>query len=227
MLHPSGATESTTNSHGAALGLTFPRGGVGDAPAAGVLSMQLTCMFANASPHPSRAASWNAFQPPYVRVQSYREHSASLAIHASTSSHRSGPRTVTPSRASNERGGSPHSSFSSTSTSCASSSRSANVRERLVEVRFASSRASDGDASVSGTSTSSANSPVRGSSSAIPGISGTSSSSGGGGTSSGSVMGSSPSPSPSVGVAERRGAGAEPPPGRDDMASPSPLRGAL
>ena len=184
------------------------------------MSMQLTCMFASASPHPSLAASWNALHPSYVAVQSYRTHSSLLAIHARTSSQREGPRTRILRCSSNDEGGRPHWRFSRTSMSCAWSSRSANVERRLVLAPSArSSPSSEGSGSVtrsSGIGTS-ANSPVRGSS-----TSGSSTTcSGGVSSASGSVIHGSSSPSTSsIGF----GAGAFPPPGSDDISSPRWLR---
>ena len=181
------------------------------------MSMQLTCMFASASPHPSHAASWNALHPSYVAVQSYRTHSSLLAIHARTSSQREGPLTRILRCSSNAAGGRPHWRFSRTSMSCAWSSRSANVERRLVLAPRAarSSPSSEGSGSVtrsSGIGTS-ANSPVRGSS-----TSGSSTTcSGGVSSASGSVIHGSSSPSTSsIGF----GAGAFPPPGSDDISSP-------
>ena len=186
------------------------------------MSMQLTCMFASASPHPSLAASWNALHPSYVAVQSYRTHSSLLAIHARTSSQREGPRTRILRCSSNDEGGRPHWRFSRTSMSCAWSSRSANVERRLVLAPRAarSSPSSEGSGSVtrsSGIGTS-ANSPVRGSSisgSCSGGVSSATASA------SGSVIHGSSSPSTSsIGF----GAGAFPPPGSDDISSPRWLR---
>ena len=91
MFLPSGAVESTRNCHVTAVGAGRTKRPY---PNAEDLSTQLLWRLSSASPRPSRAASWNTFQPWYSVSHLCLPHWVRVAICARTTSILSGPRVI-------------------------------------------------------------------------------------------------------------------------------------